>query len=95
MDKYKNMKPLFDNVVIKQEKQEIKSGIIMPDSIDTDNIGEVIAVGEGKKTENGERVEMDIKVGDKVMFKKYLADKLEYEGEEYLIVSEKDIIIII
>jgi chaperonin GroES len=93
------MKPLFDNVVIKQdEKKENKSGIIMPDSIETDNIGIVVAVGEGKKLGNnffGESVPMDVKVGDKVMFKKYLADKLEWEGQEYLIVSEKDIIIII
>ena len=90
-----NIKPLGDYVVVKAVTEEVtKSGIVLPDTITKERPekGEVVAMGEGKMLENGTRQAMSIKVGDKVMFKKYSPDTIKVDGEEYLIIREGDVI---
>jgi chaperonin GroES len=74
-----------------------KSGIVLPDTVDKERPekGEIIAVGEGKLLENGQRAQMTVKTGDIVMFKKYSPDEIKIDGEEYLVISESDILAII
>lgn len=90
------LRPLHDHVIVKAitEDEVTKSGIVLPDTVDKEKPekGEVIAVGPGKLMENGQRAEMSVKVGDKVMFKKYSPDEVKVDGEEYLVISEGDII---
>lgn len=93
------LKPLNDHVIVKPitEDEVTKAGIIMPDTVDKEKPekGEVVAVGAGKLLENGQRAPMSVQVGDKVMFKKYSPDEIKIEGEEYLVISEGDIIAIL
>lgn len=93
-----NIKPLSDYVVVKALTEELtKSGIVLPDSVSKERPekGEVVAIGEGKVLENGARSVMTVKIGDKVMFKKYSPDTIKIDGEEYLIIRESDVIAII
>ena len=94
-----NIKPLHDNVVLKpsQNEEVTKSGIVLPDTVDKERPekGEVVAIGPGKKLDNGQTQEMSVKVGDKVMFKKYSPDEIKIEGEDYLLISESDVIAVI
>ena len=96
---FMNIKPLHDHVIVKAitEDEVTKSGIILPDTIDKEKPekGEVIAIGDGKLLENGQRAQMSVKIGDKVMFKKYSPDEIKVEGEEFLVISESDIIAIL
>jgi chaperonin GroES len=92
------IKPLFDNVLIKPLEAEDKtaSGIILPDNArEKPQIGEVVAVGPGVM-DDGEIIKgsMQVKVGDKVMYKKWGADEVKVKGEEYLIVKQSDILAI-
>jgi len=93
------LKPLFNNVIVKALKNEemTKSGIVLPDTIDKEKPekGEVVAIGSGKILDTGETVKMSVKVGDKVMFKKYSPDEVKVDGQDYLVLSESDIIAII
>ena len=90
-------KPLHDNVVLEKEEIENKtsSGIIL-NATDKDqpSIAKVVAVGEGKVAD-GEKVPLQVKVNDKVVYKEYSATKVEYEGKEYLIISEENIFAVI
>lgn len=91
------LKPLGDRVVIRVLEQEEKtaSGIFLPDTAkEKPSQGEVVAVGPGKVQDNGSRVALDVKVGDKIIFSKYSGTEVKYEGTEYLIVSERDILAI-
>ncbi len=94
-----NVKPLYSNLIVKPIKEDevTKSGIVLPDTIDKEKPerGEVIAVGEGKVLENGQRSPMSVKAGDKVMFKKYSPDEIKIDGEDYLVIQEEDILAII
>jgi len=94
-----NLKPLHDNVIIKtiSESEMTKSGIVLPDTVDKERPekGEVVAVGPGKQLDNGQRLTMSVQVGAKVMFKKYSPDEIKVDGEDYLVISESDIIAII
>jgi len=94
-----NLKPLNDNVIIKPivEDEVTKSGIVLPDTVDKEKPekGEVIAIGNGKLLDNGQRAPISITVGQKVMFKKYSPDEIKVDGEDYLVISESDIIAII
>ncbi|MBI5621787.1 co-chaperone GroES [Candidatus Falkowbacteria bacterium] len=94
-----NLKPLSDHVIVKAiTKEEItKSGIVLPDTVDKERpeSGEVLAVGQGKMLDNGSRSEMAVKVGDKVMFKKYSPDEIKVDGQELLVISESDIIAVL
>lgn len=94
-----NLRPLNDRLVVKPlSKEEVTaSGIILPDTVEKERPeqGEVIAVGPGRPLDNGSRAEMSVKVGDKVVFKKYSPDEVKVEDEEYLVISESDILAVI
>ena len=93
------IKPLGDKVVVKPISQEeiTKSGIVLPDTADKERPeqGEIVAVGPGKFLDNGQRANMNVAVGQKVLFKKYSPDEFKIDGEELLVLSEGDIIGII
>jgi chaperonin GroES len=89
-----NVTPLHDRVLIKriEEKETVKGGIIIPDTAkEKPQEGEVIAVGAGK-IEKGERVPLDVKPGDRVLFGKYSGTDIKIEDEEYLILREEEIL---
>jgi len=91
-----NIKPLADRVIIKAlpMEEKTKSGIIMPDTAkEKPQEGEVIAVGPGKM-EKGQRVVLDVKAGDHVIYSKYAGTEIKFDGEEYLILKEADILAI-
>jgi chaperonin GroES len=93
-----NIKPLGDRVVIKALEQDevTPSGIVLPDKAkEKPQEGEVIAVGPGKVLENGTRQEMEVKVGDRVIYSKYAGTEIKKDGQEYLILSERDILAIV
>ncbi|MFC1566245.1 co-chaperone GroES [bacterium] len=93
-----NLKPLGDRVIVKVGKGEekTKSGIIIPDTAkQKPNEGEIVAVGAGKKNEAGSIIPMEIKVGDKVMYEKYAGKEVKVNGEDFMIVSQDDVIAII
>ena len=93
------LKPLGDRVILKVvEKEEVsKGGILLPDTASKEKPqeGKVIEVGSGKVLENGKKVALEVKKGDKVIFAKYAGAEVKVQGEEYLILSEKDILAII
>ncbi|MDD2786275.1 MAG: co-chaperone GroES [Patescibacteria group bacterium] len=93
------LRPLNDRLIVKAlPKEEVtKSGIILPDTVDKERPeqGEVIAIGPGKLLEDGKRSAMDVKVGDKVIFKKYAPDEVKIENEEYLVISEYDVLAVL
>ncbi len=91
----KNLKPLGDRVVVKQEPSEEKtqSGIVLPDTAkEKPQMGTVIAVGLGKVLDNGQRVPLEVKVGDKVIYAKYGGTEVKLDNEEYIILQERDIL---
>lgn len=93
------LRPLNDRLVVKAlPKEEVtKSGIILPDTVDKERPeqGEVIAVGPGKLLDNGQRSTVGVKVGDKVIFKKYAPDEVKIDGQEYLVISEYDVLAVL
>lgn len=94
-----NLRPLGDRVVVKPLSQEevTKSGIIMPATVDKERPerGEVIAIGPGKVLDNGSFAPVGVKVGDKIVFKKYSPDEVKIDKEDYLVISESDIMAVI
>lgn len=93
------LRPLYDKIVVKrfeEQEQRTASGIIIPDTAkEKPQIGEVIAVGEGKLLQNGQQVPPKVKPGDKVVFNKYAGTEVEIDGEKYLIMSEDEVLAII
>lgn len=93
------VKPLNDRVLVKgiEETETTKAGIIIPDTVEKEKPekGEVMAVGPGKLLENGTRSPMTLKVGDKVLFKKYSPDEIKVDGQKLLILEESDILAIL
>jgi chaperonin GroES len=91
------LKPLHNHVIVKPIQEETKGGIILPETADKEKPekGEVIAVGPGKLTETGQRIPIDVKVGDKVVFKKYSPDEIKVDNEEYLVLEDTDIMAVI
>lgn len=90
-----SIRPLQDRVIIKriEEGEQIRGGIIIPDSArEKPQEGEVIAVGAGKKLDSGERVALDVKEGDRVLFGKYAGTEVKLDDEDYLIMREDDIL---
>lgn len=88
------IRPLNDRVVVKRLEAEEKtaSGIVLPGSAaEKPDMGEVIAVGNGKLLDNGERQKLDVKVGDKVIFGKYSGQTVKVDGDELLVMREEDI----
>ena len=93
-----NLRPLHDRVIVKRMEEERMSagGIVIPDSATEKPIrGEVLAVGNGKILENGEKRALDIKVGDKILFGKYSGTEIKVDGEELLVMREEDIMAVI
>ncbi len=89
------LKPLSDKVLVKPSKGEekTKSGILIPDTAkDKPNEGQVVAVGPGRKTEDGKVVAVDVKVGDVIVYAGYSGTKIKLNDDEYLILSESDIL---
>src|SRR5262249_7494784 len=90
-----NIRPLHDRVIIKriEEAEQIRGGIIIPDTAkEKPQEGEVIAVGRGKRQDNGEYVALDVQEGDRVLFGKYSGTEIKLDGEEYLIMREDEIL---
>jgi chaperonin GroES len=90
-----NIRPLYDRIVVKriEEQETTRSGIIIPDSAkEKPQEGEVIAVGHGKRLEDGSLVALDVKVGDRILFAKYSGSDTKVDDTEYLIMREDDIL---
>lgn len=91
-------RPLGDRVVIQPIGREemTKSGLVLPDTAkEKPQEGKVIAVGNGKLLDNGERVPLEVKEGDRIIFSKYSGTEFKNDGEEYLILSERDILAVL
>ena len=89
------IRPLYDRIVTKRidEQETIRGGIIIPDSAkEKPQEAEVIAVGHGKRLENGELVPLDVKAGDRILFGKYSGNEIRLDGEEYIIMREEDVL---
>lgn len=90
--------PLFDNVLIKpiEASSKTASGIVLPDTVkEKPQIGIVMAIGDGEITPKGERKPMVVKVGQKVMYKKWGGNEVKVEGEDWMLVEQKDILAIV
>jgi chaperonin GroES len=88
------IRPLHDRVIVKRLDEERKSagGIVIPDNVaEKPDQGEVIAVGPGKRNEDGKREPLDVKIGDRILFGKYSGSTVKIEGTEYLVMREEDI----
>ena len=89
------VRPLHDRILIKriEEKESIKGGIIIPDSAkEKPQEGEVIAVGNGKRNEDGKLVPLDVKAGDRILFGKYSGTEIKLDDQEFLIVREDEVL---
>ena len=94
----KKVKPLSDRVVVKplDEDEQMRGGLYIPDTAkEKPSQGEIVAVGPGKLSDDGTRLDMDVSVGDKVLYGKYSGTDVTLEGEEYLILRESDILAIV
>ena len=92
------VRPLHDRILVKRvEEQEVKKGgIIIPDTAkEKPQEGKVIAVGNGKVNEDGKKIPLDVKAGDRILFGKYSGSEVKVEDEEYLILREEDVLGII
>jgi chaperonin GroES len=90
-----NLRPLHDRVLVRrvEETESIRGGIIIPDSAkEKPQQAEVVAVGNGKLLDDGKRVELDVKAGDRILFGKYSGSDIRVDGQEYLILREDEIL---
>src|SRR2546422_810513 len=90
-----NIRPLYDRIVVKriEEQETTRSGIIIPDSAqEKPQEAEVMAIGHGKRLEDGKLVALDVKVGDRILFGKYSGNEIRLDGEEFLIMREDDVL---
>ena len=90
-----SIRPLYDRVIVQrvEEGEQVRGGIIIPDTAkEKPQQGKVIAVGSGSKRDSGERVPLDVKEGDTVLFGKYAGTEIRLDDEEYLIMREDDIL---
>ncbi len=93
-----SLRPLHDRVIVRRMEEERTSagGIVIPDSAtEKPSKGEIVAVGNGKKLDNGETQSLDVKVGDQVLFGKYSGTEVKVDGEELLVMKEEDIMAIV
>ena len=89
-----NIRPLHDRVIVKRVEAErtTASGIVIPDSAgEKPDQGEVLAIGPGKRDDNGKQIALDVKVGDRVLFGKYAGQAVKVDGQEVLVMREEDI----
>ena len=90
-----NIRPLHDLIVVKriEEKETVLNGIIIPDSAkEKPQEGEVVAVGNGKRLDNGSVVPLELKAGDRILFGKYSGSDIKVDGNEYLIMREDEVL---
>ena len=90
-----NIRPLYDRIVVKrvEETETMKGGIIIPDSAkEKPQEGEVVAVGNGKRLEDGKLVPLDVKAGDRILFGKYSGSDIKLDGDEFLIMREDEVL---
>jgi chaperonin GroES len=90
-----NLRPLHDRVLVRriEEAETIRGGIIIPDSAkEKPQQAEVVAIGNGKLLDSGDRVELDVKPGDRILFGKYSGSDVKIDGQEYLILKEDEIL---
>lgn len=90
-----SLRPLGDKIILKvlEGEETTASGIVLPDSAkEKSQEAEVIAVGPGKENEEGGREAMEVKPGDRILFSKYSGTEIKYEGKEYLVVSQRDVL---
>lgn len=93
-----DIRPLHDRIVVKrlEEKETMQGGLYIPDSAkEKPQEGQVMAVGKGKKTEDGKVLPLDVQVGDRILFGKYSGSDIKLEGEEYLIMREDEVLAIL
>jgi chaperonin GroES len=98
MAKKQGIKPLFDLVLVKplESTQTTPSGILLPDSAkEKPQMGEIMAVGTGRVNDDGKTIPMTVKVGQKVMYKKWGGNEVKVEGQEWMLIEEKDIMAIV
>jgi chaperonin GroES len=89
------IRPLYDRIVVKriEEKETTRNGIVIPDSAkEKPQEGEVMAVGHGKRLDDGKLVALDVKAGDRILFAKYSGSDTKVDGTEYLIMREDDVL---
>ena len=89
------IRPLYDRIMVKriEEKETVMGGIIIPDTAkEKPQEGEVVAVGQGKRLEDGKLVPLDVKAGDRILFGKYSGSEIKLDGEEYLIMREDEVL---
>ena len=93
------LQPLGDRVVVKAEEeqdQRTPSGLVIPDTAkEKPQIGEIVAVGPGALDDDGDRLPMDVSVGDKVLYSKFAGTEVKFEGVEYLVLSSRDLLAIV
>jgi chaperonin GroES len=90
-----NVRPLYDRIVVKriEEKESVQGGIIIPDSAkEKPQEGEVVAVGKGKRLEDGKVIPLDVKVGDRILFGKYSGNEIKLDNDEFLIMREDEVL---
>ncbi|MBN4666155.1 co-chaperone GroES [Pandoraea nosoerga] len=93
-----NLRPLHDRVIVKRLDNETKtaSGIVIPDAAaEKPDQGEILAVGPGKKDDQGKSIALDVKVGDRVLFGKYAGQTVKVDGQELLVMREEDIMAVV
>jgi chaperonin GroES len=98
VDNVMKVRPLHDRLLVRriEEKETVKGGIIIPDTAkEKPQEGQVLAVGNGKILENGTKVTLDVKVGDKILFGKYSGTDIKIDGEEVLILREDEVLAIL
>jgi len=90
-----NIRPLYDRIVVKriEDKETMQGGLYIPDSAkEKPQEGEVVAVGKGKRLEDGKVIALDVKPGDRILFGKYSGSDIKIDGEEYLIMREDEVL---
>ncbi|MSN24859.1 MAG: co-chaperone GroES [Geobacter sp.] len=93
-----NLRPLQDRIIVKRVEEETKTagGLFIPETAkEKPQRGEIVAVGNGKKTEDGKVLPLDVKVGDTVLFGKYAGTEIKVDGEEYLMMREDDLLAVV
>jgi chaperonin GroES len=90
-----NIRPLYDRIVVKriEEQESTRNGIVIPDSAkEKPQEGEVMAIGRGKRLDDGQIVALDVKAGDRILFGKYSGSEIKLEGEELIIMREDEVL---
>ena len=91
-----NIRPLYDRIVVKrvdEQDEKTAGGLIIPDTAkEKPQQGEVVAVGQGKRTEDGKIIALDVKAGDRILFGKYSGSEIKIDGNEYLIMREDEVL---